>query len=103
MCYFRRAKSVGFMKETDYPYEDTAGKCRLDKDKVVARVSGGSRVLIKNEEQLKKLVYNYGPVIIGKTFCFLQLYWKLPGPTGVTRMVKCDLNVTLSDTHEVPK
>ncbi|XP_013133490.1 PREDICTED: pro-cathepsin H-like [Papilio polytes] len=59
------AKMGGFMLERDYPYKPSQNKCSFQKNKVAVRVKGGRTVTVDDEEKLKDLVYQTGPVSTG--------------------------------------
>ncbi|XP_032530254.2 uncharacterized protein LOC116779861 [Danaus plexippus] len=63
----------GCMTEVDYPYEQKKGQCRTKSSKIVAKISGGLQIDVKNENDLKDALANYGPLsiglIVGEGFC----------------------------------
>ncbi|XP_045535810.1 thiol protease aleurain [Papilio machaon] len=59
------AKMGGFMLESDYPYAPRQDECSFQKDKVAVRVKRGVRIQVNDEEQLKRLVYQKGPISTG--------------------------------------
>ncbi|XP_063532982.1 procathepsin L-like [Cydia strobilella] len=63
-------------KEADYPYEDSKKDCHEDQSKGVALVIDGKEVTIPNEEELKKLLSNYGPLAVGINAADLHHYAK---------------------------
>lgn len=56
----------GCMTEVDYPYEQKKGQCRTKSSKIVAKISGGLQIDVKNENDLKDALANHGPLSIGK-------------------------------------
>ncbi|XP_063376939.1 procathepsin L-like [Cydia fagiglandana] len=63
-------------KEGDYPYKDMKKKCREDKSKGVALVLDGKEVVVPDEEVLKKLLSNYGPLTVGISASDFAFYEK---------------------------
>ncbi|KPI98549.1 Viral cathepsin [Papilio xuthus] len=58
------AEMGGFMLESDYPYAPQVDNCSFQKDKVAVRVKRGYQVTVNDEEQLKRLIHQKGPVSI---------------------------------------
>lgn len=55
----------GIQQEKDYPYKAQNGKCKFNKDKVVAKVPGGSvNITAGNENELDEALATAGPVAI---------------------------------------
>ncbi|XP_063360636.1 uncharacterized protein LOC134649735 [Cydia amplana] len=69
-------KNKKLEKEADYPYEDSKNDCHEDKSKGVALVTDGKEVKISNEEELKKLLSNYGPLAVGLNAADFHTYHK---------------------------
>ncbi|KAL0849604.1 hypothetical protein ABMA28_013863 [Loxostege sticticalis] len=55
----------GIESESDYPYKAKDGKCKFDKSKVVATVSGCVAFNGTDENVLKKILVSTGPLAIG--------------------------------------
>jgi len=51
----------GLMKEEDYPYINGEGECKYNANKTVIKVTEYS-FIPKNEEEMKKALYKYGPL-----------------------------------------
>lgn len=54
------------MREEHYPYEEVQRDCRTDSGKIAVKVTGGSKLEISSENQLKDALINYGPLSIGR-------------------------------------
>lgn len=54
------------MKETDYKYIASQGKCEFDKSKVVAKVTDCTSYNLTSQEKAKQVLYKDGPISIGK-------------------------------------
>ncbi|CAG9567501.1 unnamed protein product [Danaus chrysippus] len=55
----------GCMTEVDYPYEQKKRQCRTNSSRIVAKISGGLQIHVKDENELKDALANYGPLSIG--------------------------------------
>lgn len=58
----------GIQSESDYPYKAKDGKCKFDKSKVVATVSGCVGFNGTDENVLKKILVSTGPLAIGNYY-----------------------------------
>ncbi|XP_068621695.1 uncharacterized protein [Battus philenor] len=58
------AEMGGFMSSQDYPYITKQGSCMFKSDKVIVQVKRGYTVTVQDEEDLKKLVHQNGPLAI---------------------------------------
>ncbi|XP_038218623.1 procathepsin L-like [Zerene cesonia] len=58
------AEQGGSMREEDYPYEGVKGQCRTQRDKIVAKVTGGSQLGVSGEDDLKEALASHGPLSI---------------------------------------
>jgi len=74
---FEYIKDVGGIESEDaYPYEGTDGKCRADKTKFAASVTGYKRIPSGDEEALKKAVAEVGPISVAISASLeFQLYF----------------------------
>ncbi|CAB3237720.1 unnamed protein product [Arctia plantaginis] len=64
----------GQMKESDYKYEGSKGKCRLDKRKIVAKVTDCTSYNLTSQEKVKQVLYKVGPISIGIQAAYLNMY-----------------------------
>ena len=58
---FTYLQSDGLMKEDDYPFKNKAGECKYDENKSLTKIKQFSFVP-KDEEEMKKALYKYGPL-----------------------------------------
>ena len=58
---FTYLQNEGLMAEEDYPYISEAGECKYNENKALVKVKQFSFVP-KNEEEMKKALYKYGPL-----------------------------------------
>lgn len=61
-AYEEIATMGGVHSETDYAYEASDGKCRLDENKVVMKIKGSITLPPGHERVIKKMVARFGPV-----------------------------------------
>ncbi|XP_026323691.1 pro-cathepsin H-like [Hyposmocoma kahamanoa] len=59
------AKKGGIMPDSEYRYLGFQTACRFDVTRAVARIKNALRYVVTGEEQLRELVYSYGPVAAG--------------------------------------
>lgn len=97
----------GAMTEADYPYEASSqpNNCRLDKNKVVVRVTGCYSYNLNSQEKLKQLLFKNGPLSIGMIIILYLLLKNLmikeytyllylpPYDYGLYRFKKCYLSL----------
>jgi C1A family cysteine protease len=74
----------GLTTESDYPYEDREGSCRLNKARIVVKIRGGGLVTPNNEVALEVAVARQ-PVAVGINSENLQHY-----KSGVFHGPSCD-------------
>ena len=58
---FTYLQNEGLMAEEDYPYISEAGECKYNENKALVKVKQFNFVP-KNEEEMKKALYKYGPL-----------------------------------------
>lgn len=58
---FLYLQNHGLMKSEDYPFINGEGKCKYDENKTVIKVKNFS-FIPKDEEEMKKALYKYGPL-----------------------------------------
>ncbi|CAG9567502.1 unnamed protein product [Danaus chrysippus] len=63
------AQQGGCMSEDSYPYEEAKGQCRTDPSKIVVKVTGGSKLTVTSEDDLKDALANNGPLSIALIIC----------------------------------
>ncbi|XP_061711457.1 procathepsin L-like [Cydia pomonella] len=76
VCQELAQKKKKLEKESDYPYKEAKQACHEDQSKGVALVTGGKEVKIHNEEELKKLLSNYGPLPVALNAADFHHYHK---------------------------
>lgn len=55
------------MLRDDYPYKEKKQRCRFIKSKIAAKVVGCRKYETNGtEDQLKEVLYNVGPLAVGK-------------------------------------
>ncbi|KAK1423905.1 hypothetical protein QVD17_19215 [Tagetes erecta] len=67
-------KAGGLMREDDYPYTGSdSGRCKFDKNKVVASVSNFSVVSL-DEDQIAANLVKHGPLAVAINAAYMQTY-----------------------------
>ncbi|XP_061707823.1 uncharacterized protein LOC133518209 [Cydia pomonella] len=82
-------QKFGVVLEKDYPYRGNVSTCHEDPRKVVTKVTGYTIYKIVDEETLKQLVYETGPMSIGIDDSDLAFHKK-----GILYPKKCKNDVT---------
>lgn len=69
LVFSAAAKQGGIMADSDYRYLGFQSACRFDRTRVAASIKSAVRYFVKDENQLRELVYTYGPVAAGIIIC----------------------------------
>jgi len=72
-AYVYLKQSGGLESESSYPYTAHDGKCKFDKTKVVAAITGCTYIS-KNEDTIRDILYQSGPLSIGINAADMQFY-----------------------------
>jgi cathepsin F len=72
-AYVYIKQAGGLETEGKYPYTARDGKCKFDKTSVVATIAGCTYIS-KNEEEIKNVLFQTGPLSIGINAADMQFY-----------------------------
>ncbi|XP_026331307.1 cysteine proteinase 2-like [Hyposmocoma kahamanoa] len=68
----------GQMSLKDYPYKGVQGQCLFNASKIQAKVTGCEIYNLTNEDDLVKVLYNQGPVVVENNIKF----WRFKNSFG---------------------
>lgn len=73
---FEYTRINGLMLEADYPYVANQRNCKYDKNLVYAKVDSHYSLKTQNEEEIKAILFDKGPLLVGINAGPLHLYIK---------------------------